>query len=101
MTMTHQLHASYSAFSRWTHWLTLTLIVALFALAWSIDSLPQDLRAPAVQVHKSFGITVLGLTILRLVGRFATGSPALPADLPAAQKFAARATQYALYLLLL
>ena len=101
MTVSHELHASYSVFSRWVHWLTLALIIALFALAWSIDSLPKDLRGPAVQLHQSFGIIVLGLTALRLVWRFAIGVPALPDDVPAWQKLAARANEYALYLLLL
>ena len=89
MTMTRGLHASYSAFSRWTHWLTLILIIGLFALAWSVDDLPEALRDPATQLHQSLGITVLGLTILRLVWRFAAGVPALPDELPAVQKLAA------------
>ena len=101
MTTKDELHASYSAFSRWVHWLTLALFVGLFALAWTIDDLPQALRSPATQLHKSFGITVLILTVLRLIWRFAAGVPAIPGDLPAWQKLAARLTQYALYGLLL
>jgi len=99
--MRNELHASYSAFSRWVHWLTLALFVALFAIAWSIDDLPQAMRGSALQLHKSFGITVLALTILRLIWRFAAGVPAMPADLPAWQKLGARASHVALYVLLL
>jgi len=101
MTMRDELHTSYSAFSRSVHWLTLALFVALFAIAWSIDDLPEAMRSPALQLHKSFGITVLGLTILRLIWRFAAGVPAMPADLPAWQKLGARASHVLLYLLLL
>lgn len=101
MTVKDQVHASYSVFSRWVHWLTLALFVGLFALAWSIDDLPPTIRTSALQLHKSFGITVLGLTLLRLIWRFAAGVPDVPDDLPVWQKLAARATQYALYLLLL
>jgi cytochrome b561 len=101
MTATDELHASYSAFSRWVHWLTLVLFVGLFALAWTIDDLPQELRDPATQLHKSFGITVLVLTVLRLIWRFMAGVPAVPSDLPAWQKLAARVSQFALYGLLL
>jgi cytochrome b561 len=79
----------------------LALLVGLFALAWSIDDLPTNLRMPAVQLHMSLGITVLGLTILRLAWRFAVGVPALPGDLPAWQRLAARANEFLLYLLLL
>ena len=100
MTMPDELNASYSAFSRWAHWLTLALFVGLFLIAWTVDDLPQELRLPAVQLHKSFGITVLALTVVRLVWRFAAGVPAIPSELPSWQKAAARATQYALYVLL-
>ena len=101
MTMRDELHASYSAFSRWMHWLTLALFVGLFLIAWTIDDLPDALQSPALQLHKSFGITVLGLTVVRLVWRAVAGVPSMPGDLPAWQKLAARTTQYALYGLLL
>lgn len=101
MTMRDDLHASYSAFSRWVHWLTLALFVGLFALGWYRDDLPAAMRGPALQLHKSFGITVLVLTILRLIWRFTAGVPAVPADLPAWQKLGARASHFLLYLLLL
>ncbi|HLZ66293.1 MAG TPA: cytochrome b [Aliidongia sp.] len=101
MTMRHELHASYSAFSRWVHWLTLALFVGLFAIAWGVDDLPQALHSPAIQLHKSFGITVLALTVLRLGWRVAAGVPAMPDDLPAWQRLAARASHAALYVLLL
>jgi cytochrome b561 len=101
MVMKDALHASYSAFSRWVHWLTLALFVALFALAWSIDDLPATLRNPATQLHESFGITVLALTILRLIWRFAAGVPPVPAALPAWQKLGAHVSHLVLYLLLL
>jgi len=101
MTMRNELHASYSAFSRWVHWLTLALFVGLFAIGWYRDLLPQAMRGSALQLHKSFGITVLALTILRLIWRFTAGVPAIPADLPAWQRLGARASHVALYLLLL
>ncbi|HEV2675696.1 MAG TPA: cytochrome b [Aliidongia sp.] len=99
--MRTELHASYSAFSRAVHWLTLVLFVGLFLIGWFLDDLPQEMRPPTLQLHKSFGITVLALTVLRLIWRFAAGVPPMPADLPAWQKLAARAAQYALYGLLL
>ena len=101
MTMRDDLRTSYSAFSRWVHWLTLALFVGLFSLGWFLDDLPQSMHAAGLQLHKSFGITVLALTIVRLIWRFAAGVPAVPADLPAWQRLAARASHALLYLLLL
>jgi len=99
--MRDDVHASYSAFSRYAHWLTLALFVALFALGWGMDDLPQSLRSPATQLHKSLGITVLGLTVARLIWRFIAGVPPVPADLPGWQKLGAHVSHIVLYLLLL
>jgi len=101
MKMRDELHASYSAFSRWVHWLTLALFVGLFLLGWYRGLLPAEMRGGALQLHKSFGITVLILTMARLAWRFAAGVPAVPADIPVWQRFAARVSHIVLYLLLL
>jgi cytochrome b561 len=98
--MKNEMRASYNAVIRAVHWVTLALIAGLFILAWAIDELPLELRSPALQIHKSLGITVLSLTIVRLLWRFGAGVPDMPSDLPMLQKLAARVTQYALYALL-
>ena len=101
MTMRDDLRTSYSAFSRWVHWLTLALFVGLFGLGWYLDDLPQSMRGSGLQLHKSFGITVLILTVLRLIWRFAAGVPPVPSDLPGWQKLGAHVSHILLYLLLL
>ena len=95
------MQASYNAVIRSVHWVTLALIAGLFVLAWAMDDIPRELRGPTLQLHKSLGITVLGLTVARLAWRFGAGVPDLPGDLPLLQRLAARVTQYALYALLL
>jgi cytochrome b561 len=52
-------------------------------------------------LHAVSGATVLVLMTVRVLLRTRLGAPALPADLPAWQKSAARASHYALYGLLL
>ena len=54
-----------------------------------------------MQVHRSLGVTIFVLTLFRLAWRSRARLPSLPADLPAIQIMAARATQYLLYSLLL
>src|SRR5258708_6422479 len=93
--------ASYSAFSRGAHWVTLVLLIGLFALAWLIDDLPLDLRNHAAQLHVLMGYIVIGLTILRIAWRLAVGAPKLPGEFPAWQRLAVRGNEIALYLLLL
>lgn len=52
------------------------------------------------QLHKSFGLSILALTTLRLVWRLTHKIPPLPAAMPAWQKAAARGTHWAFYALL-
>ncbi len=61
------------------------------------------LAAPvrAVPVHKSVGITVLALTVLRLGWRIAHRAPPLPDTMPALEKLAAHLGHLGLYALLL
>jgi cytochrome b561 len=50
--------------------------------------------------HKSFGMTILMLAILRLLWRLKVRPPALPADMTPLEQFLARATHVAFYVLL-
>ena len=60
------------------HWLVAALIVANVALVWSTDLLPDAAIRPVIDTHKSIGITVLGLAVMRLLWRAAHKPPALP-----------------------
>jgi cytochrome b561 len=84
------------------HWATLFLVAAAYAVIWSSSAaVTKEQNAGLVQVHRSLGVTIFVLTILRLAWRSRAQLPSLPADLPAVQIMAARATQYLLYALLL
>jgi cytochrome b561 len=102
MTIEREPASGYDGVMRAIHWATLLLVAAAFAAVWIAD--PQLVgRAYAgmiVQVHRSLGLTVGALTIFRLVWRWRAHIPALPADLPAVQKWAARATEGMIYCLL-
>jgi len=83
------------------HWLIAVLMLVNVALIWSVGWLPDDRVRPVIDAHKSFGITVLGLVLLRLLWRAANPPPPLPAAYPAWEKAAAHIAHIALYLLIL
>jgi superoxide oxidase len=85
------------------HWMTVVLIVALLASAWSIGLASGGAAAATLlTVHRSLGVALWVLAIVRLSWRlrFAVRPP-LPASLPALQRLAATVTEGALYVLLL
>jgi cytochrome b561 len=55
----------------------------------------------AFQLHKSVGLTVLALSLVRLGWRLANPPPALPPHMPAWERFAAKATHWAFYAIMI
>jgi len=82
------------------HWLIALLIFTNLLLAWTFDLVPDGWGRPAVDTHKSIGITVLGLVIMRLLWRLANPPPPLPASFPKLERGAAHAVHIGLYVLM-
>src|SRR5580692_1642644 len=91
----------YTAIAQTLHWLIAGLIVTQFVLAISADDLPIGAHKLALLArHKSFGMTVLMLAILRLLWRLWNPPPALPPGMTPLERTLARATHIAFYGLL-
>ena len=60
------------------HWLVAAGIVANVALAWTWPYLGDERVRPAIDTHKSIGITILGLAILRVLWRLTHRPPPFP-----------------------
>ena len=83
------------------HWLIALLIVANVALAWIWPNLLPDAQVrPAIDLHKSIGVTVLGLAIMRLLWRMTHRPPALPAGYARWEVTASHVTHWLLYAVL-
>jgi cytochrome b561 len=77
------------------------LLVIQVTLAEMADDLPAGVRKLTLLArHKSVGITILALVILRLAWRAVNEHPALPGNLKPYERTLARLTHLALYVLL-
>jgi cytochrome b561 len=83
------------------HWLIALLIIGNVVLGLSADSLPDDWVRPVIDTHKSIGITVLGLALLRILWRVSHKPPPLPREFPSWEKIAAHVAHFVLYLLMI
>ena len=93
--------ARYTAVAQALHWVIAALIVTQFALAWTAEDLPLGMHKLALLArHKSFGMTVLMLAVLRLAWRLFNPAPPLPGGMSALERILARGTHYAFYVLL-
>ena len=82
------------------HWLVALLILANLVLVWTVDLLPEDFTRPMIDTHKSIGITVIGLALMRLLWRAAHPPPPLPAGYPRLERWGAHAAHIGLYVLI-
>ncbi len=84
------------------HWLTVVMVFSLVIVGFVMQELPNSsTKATVYSLHKTFGITVLGLTVLRLLWRLYAGAPAPVAGTPRWQSAIASFTHGLLYLILL
>jgi cytochrome b561 len=87
--------------SQLLHWIIVVLIIVQVTLATMADDLPNGMRKLTLLArHKSFGITILALAIVRLLWRRLNDTPALPDTLKPYERFLARFVHGALYVLL-
>lgn len=83
--------------ARLIHWLKAVLIIAMLFIGVSMVG-DLSLRHPLlIDLHKATGLALLVLVIVRLCLRLTLPHPPLPTDLPALQRFAAGASHWLLY----
>ncbi len=91
----------YTAGAITLHWLIAALILTNVGLAWYFLSLPHALRSPPTQLHKSIGLTILMLSVIRVGWRLTHKPPPLPATMPAWERLAARTLHTAFYVFII
>lgn len=91
----------YSKGSKFFHWLIAIIVISMLSGSFFLESLPDQYQPSAFMIHKSFGLTVLFLVLVRLFWIQYTGKPALPKTVPMWQKILARTVQYSLYVFLI
>lgn len=92
----------YGAVAQALHWLVALGVVWQFGLGWYMEDLPNTPSKIALyNLHKSTGLTVLALVLVRLAWRWMNPAPPLPAARPAWERAAARTSHALLYMLLL
>ena len=89
------------------HWTIALAVLGMIAFGFYIDELREAGEADLATIfglfatHKSVGLTILALMILRLAWRLSGPVPALPEGMPAWERAAAVGTHWLLYLALL
>src|ERR1700723_1843630 len=91
----------YTVVAQIIHWVVAALIVVQFALARMAKDLPLGGRKLELLArHKSVGMTVLMLAVLRLAWRLFNKAPPLPSGMSKLERLGAHFSHWILYLLI-
>lgn len=90
----------FNLLARVLHWGMALLILAMLFIGVAMVA-SVHLRPGLINLHRPLGILIFVLVLLRLYNRLRHRPPPLPADLPALQAWAATASHWLLYALML
>ena len=94
-------HERFAPLQRLLHWVMAACILAMLFIGVGMVSTIERKYLALVSIHKSLGIAILMLALIRLVVRLRYGAPALPPVMPEPMKLAAYLSHYALYALMI
>ena len=93
---------TYGKTAKALHWIMFALIACSFGIGLWMAGLPLGpQRFRAVPLHKAIGITIFALVLIRLLWLWRHPAPPLPASMPAWERYAAHASHWMLYLLMI
>lgn len=93
---------NWGAIAKTFHWLIALLIITNLGLGYWAESLAvSPTKVEAFYWHKSIGLTVLWLAMLRLLWRFTNPSPRLPTDMAGWERALAHTSHILLYVLMI
>ena len=85
------------------HWLMTMMIIGNLAGGFLHDFVPNDAgqRSLVMGLHKSFGLTIIALTLIRFGWRVANPPPAFPHYFTSGERLLAKTAHWAFYLAML
>src|SRR5215471_13569201 len=92
---------SWGSVSKALHWIIVLLIINQWVIAERADSLPVGIaKLKALAWHKSFGLTVFALAVIRLVWRWTNPVPGLSTETRPWERLLAKVSHLLLYALI-
>jgi cytochrome b561 len=91
---------SWGSLSKAFHWLIVLLIINQWWIAERADELKGLAKLEALGTHKSFGMTILMLAVLRLLWRLMNPTPELTSETKPWERALARISHVSLYVLI-
>jgi cytochrome b561 len=100
------MQEKYHPFLRILHWVMAVLVITMIFLGWFMEYLEDVIgktnptRLFLYDLHKSLGVIVLVLIVIRIIARIVTFAPPLPQTMQPLIRIAAKSLHYTLYTLM-
>lgn len=102
MTGATEASARYHRVAILLHWVMALAIIVMIVMGLIMEDIsPIATRIELFQIHKSLGLTILALSVVRLAWRLTHKAPALPVHMPAWEKLGAHLSHIGLYVLMI
>jgi len=101
MTLQARWNDRYTSVAIALHWIIALALIWQLTLGFSLEGAPRAAKGAFVELHKSLGITILLLSLVRLAWRLTHKPPPLPADMKGWKKLLAKATHVGFYLIMI
>lgn len=97
----YRMSENYTKVAIFLHWLIGLSIIGMLVMGLLLEDIPDDYKFMAYQLHKSFGLSILVLSFVRLFWRLGHKAPPLPAHMSKLEVIAAQLTHTALYIMMI
>lgn len=101
MSDEHSLTQRYTTVAIVLHWIVAVLMIANIILGLAIEKIPEDWIRPVIDTHKSIGVSVFGLILLRILWRLGHKPPPFSTGMAAWERVAAHVAHFGLYAFML
>lgn len=91
----------YTRVAIWLHWLIGVAVIANIGLAMLTEDMPREAHRAAMGIHKALGITILALTLFRILWRLTHKAPPRPVTMPAWERWTSGFVHFLFYALLI
>ncbi len=97
----NSVNMNYSLHSKLIHWLMSIMIIGMLIIGFSLDAFQPQQKACIHMIHKSTGVLLIALVIIRLFMKFISSYPPLPESTPKIVAQIARWNILGLYLMMI
>ena len=95
------MSSQYNRYTRLLHWIMAVVIIVNIVIAFYMDDLSKEDKLQFVLLHRSLGLLILQLAIVRIIWVLMHAAPKMPDNIPKFEVKIGKILQHSFYLLMI